>query len=144
MSLMSVTLTFKTLPLLARVVLVGVVVASTLGMWHAPGMGISGDGDMRGCPLMTGITMLCTMNAVQHLAVWQQTFTAFLPALGSLLLFLSAWAILVTRFQGIRHLTHDPRRVFQRFRRQSHLDYAHLDPLRRALSRGILHPKICG
>lgn len=144
MSLAGVTLPSKTLPLLARVVLTSVAVASMLGMWHVPGLGMGRDGEMRGCPLMVGMATLCTMNTFEHLAVWQRMFTAIPSTLGPLLLFLSMWVFLAVRFWRVLHPPNDPLRVSHRLRERLRLLFVPPDSLKEAFSRGILHPKIYG
>jgi len=119
-----------------------VLLVGTLGVWHA----LSMNGAMSRCPLMTDAASLCGMNPFEHISLWQRLFTA-VPHRAFMLMMLGivVLGVALGRFRGSRVLA---RADQMQARYQSHrrlvLAFASLEPLKRAFSQGILHPKICG
>ena len=145
MSSMGTLFPSKMMPLLTRVALLVFVIASTFGMWHVSGIGMSENGEMGGCPLMVGMATLCNMNAGEHFAAWQRLFTAIPSTAGSLLASLFIiWIFFSTRSRRILRSLYDPAHLSQQSHAQSRLIVVPLDPLKEAFSRGILHQKIYG
>lgn len=95
------------------------------------------DDSMAHCPFM-GVSALCDMSPLEHLAQWQTTFSAtaqqFTTTVLLLLLALSILWSLVGRLTAPTH-----RGVYipkYRYRVRN------FDPLRLAFARGIIHPKV--
>lgn len=134
-------------PKLSRLVLsllvVVVLATGVFGMWQMVGPHM--DAGTGGCPLMVGMATLCNMNALEHLSLWQSMFTAVRPdtvLLGLILAVCTLCAVWVRRL--LLRDRHGLPSVTLRSYAQKRLLFASLDPVREALSRGILHPKIYG
>mgnify|MGYP001585556267 CR=1 FL=1 len=100
---------------------------------------------MSGC-LLTGIlhpNTACTMNALAHIAVWREMFTAFPIQPSVLLLFIILFFALA--FYAVaeqRILLYARARQTVR-RRVGFFDFSSFHrPLQEAFSNGILHPKV--
>lgn len=93
------------------------------------------NGHMPGCPLMGEQVNICLMNVVEHMAKWQQLFTA-IPII--LLLLTVALLIVWTRkpdvFSSARTLSPPIRTNEPKINLFNHLVAA--------FSRGILHPRL--
>lgn len=95
------------------------------------------DGKMSDCPYM-GMSGYCDMDASEHLAGWQQLFSATLEHFfSSMLLLLLAIAILAPFLVKLFVRKRSVRPIFQRWR-----TIELFDPLRLAFARGIIHPKL--
>lgn len=110
------------------------------------GMGMSmetKDGQMSGCPFMTGRATICRMNVTEHIAKWQQAFlgiptkTNFLALAAALLI--TALVSFIKPFLQLKKLTVSTVR-FLVYRRANFAKV--FDPLLVAFSDGILNPKI--
>lgn len=123
---------------IASILLLVFVVTSVFGMWQMVGPHM--DGSMNGCPLMVSMTTLCNMSALEHLSLWQRLFIAIRPNIVLLGLLLTACALCAVWMRGLFLRESQGLRLYK----QKRLLLASLDPLREALSRGILHPKIYG
>ena len=103
------------------------------------GMATNQSGDMEGC-IFTGKMMLCKMNAIEHISLWQSIFTAVPQELTALLsipvLMLFALAAAFDSRQPQKQLGHSQLHLEQNF------TISYINPLNEAFSRGILHPKI--
>ncbi len=111
-------------------------------MFSMPGMSgmmaMDEYGNMQGCPYMNG-AVVCKMNPLEHVAAWQNMFTA-LPATMNLVAAL-VYALLAVAFIRITWTvpTVEPASLYaQRFKYRPHIA-AHV--LQEAFSRGILNPK---
>ena len=94
------------------------------------------DGGMTHCPYM-GVTALCGMTPLEHLAQWQHIFLATAQQLASLALLLSI-TVIVWHFTANIFVTREHYfAVYRKRYRQKHFD-----PLRLAFARGILHTKV--
>ena len=111
----------------------------SLGFSHF-GMEMEVGGEMLNCPFMPGQAAICTMNPLEHIAAWQNVFTALAPE--NILIFL-IFASLIFFFVGLRrgtnHILSAP--VLWLARRKVEIPFV-LSPLEEAFLRGILHPKI--
>ncbi|TSC72634.1 MAG: hypothetical protein G01um101438_351 [Parcubacteria group bacterium Gr01-1014_38] len=116
-----------------------ILLVGAFGMWHA----LSMNGEMSGCPLMMTAS-LCGMSPTEHTALWQKLFTA-VPHRGTLALsfVFSAPGVALFRLRDLRVHAWIIRARYQAYRLLA-LAFAPLEPLKRAFSQGILHPKICG
>jgi len=122
--------------------LLAFVALSNFGLGHAAGMQTNNNGDMEGC-IFTGKTMLCQMSVMEHISLWQTMFTAA-PQKASTLLALLALLIAVI-FVVAQHkpqLADRKQDTIHRLYLFRHPDISLFDPLRRAFSQGIIHPKI--
>lgn len=116
--------------------------ASIVGISHTAGMQLNERGEMSGC-VFTGKVMLCKMNVVEHISLWQSMRTATLQKIGILVLLLvSVFAVELFIFR--RYLFHflrsGPSFLEQLVNRQ--LNNIFRDPIRYGLAKGILHPRI--
>lgn len=118
---------------LVLVVLVLLFSASLLWAWHTVGM--QENGMMESCLLAGGRVVLCALSSAQQVGLWNEMFTAMLP-LG--VFFVLAAAISHGRSEEpVAHGAPLPiSRVSARV-----LAWVSSEPLKRALSQGILHPK---
>ena len=117
------------------VLLVAFVLMMSFGAAFSAQM-MTEDGMMHHCPFM-GVTAICEMSPLAHLAEWQQMFSATVQHLNmsALLLLLSlaiAWHFCRDLFVLKRAEKFVPR---YRYRE------AFSDPLRRAFARGLIHSK---
>jgi len=113
--------------------------AGSLGFSHF-GMEMEVGREMLNCPFMLGQAAICTMNPLEHIAVWQNMFTAL--ARESILVFLvfaSLFPFFVRRLLDTSHNFSAP--ALYMVRRRVEIPIV-LSPLEKAFSRGILHPKI--
>jgi len=127
---------------LAMFGLAAFIVVSLFGLGHTAGMKANDNGNMEGC-IFTGKTMLCKMGIVEHISLWQGMFTA-VPQKDSILLALIVLLITAV-FIAINyspHLADIKQKISERFYLLNHPDIKLFNPLRRAFSRGIIHPKI--
>lgn len=129
-----VTRTFLVLALVALLFL------GFLGIGH---FGMTGSGgQMSNCPFM-GMTAICQMSPLQHIAAWQRLFTISptdpLTLLLLLLLALAATLSIASLWQIQKYPPDDYRRRRARSRVDTPIVFA---SLLEALSRGIIHPRI--
>ena len=106
-------------------------------------MDMNKDGAMDGC-LFTGNAMLCSMNLVEHIALWQSMFTVAPTKITILALFF-LFAVFTTTFLTwcnslFRSWLPEYSLLKQRQRFKPHDIF--FDPIRYALARGILQPQI--
>lgn len=95
-------------------------------------------GHMAPCPFMSGSGSLCNMNALQHINAWQSLFVATTPIVILLFLMLS---LLFAAFPREALEKDDLAKTASSIFKNAHLDSLVFNPLRIALSKGILHPK---
>jgi len=123
----------------ALVIVLPILLVSIFGAWHAMTM----DGQMSGCPLMTYADSLCGMDPVEHLVLWQRLFTATPHRAFHLLAAIFVLGAILFQHTNAYVFTLRNRARYQLHRRLA-LAFTPLDPLKRALAQGILHPKIYG
>lgn len=104
-------------------------------------MGMQMSGDVSDCPLM-GITVLCTMDPLSHLTLWQGMFAVLPPndSTSSLVFLLLSLSFIFALF------FHSPRKIFPLSRLKFHpiprFEYVPIKAsLHEALASGILNPK---
>ena len=106
------------------------------------GMAPRENGAMSGCPLMSGAASLCEMNVAEHLSRWHELFAAILGRSGTLLitllLGLIAFPVQLRRKDETEPRLEKSGIILRRGALPPRLN----DHLHRALSAGILHPKI--
>lgn len=126
---------------LAAFVFVSII--SIIGIAHTAGMQLNDEGGMSGC-LFTGKGMICKMNAVQHLSLWQSTFVAVPQKISgfALLVALAALVIAVRLFKKQRFNFPEREPLFLKLHRSQQPNNIFFNPLHYAFSQGILHPKI--
>ncbi|XKT74796.1 MAG: hypothetical protein ACJKTH_01790 [Patescibacteria group bacterium UBA2163] len=97
-----------------------------------------------GCPVMPGAHSLCQMDALEHIAAWQDTVTALPSQFASVLLtlLLALASVFVARSLALNIYS-----FFEPFNASPPPLYAGIfipiaNPLQEAFSNGILHPKI--
>ena len=105
------------------------------------GMPMDSTGQMSNCPFL-GVTALCKMNPLEHMAAWQNMFAAvpsktaatlatlLLLALSAIVFFKDIWNVKKLELVAV---------FSQRFREKK---FVVRNPLQEAFSSGILHPKI--
>ena len=119
-----------------------VIVLFLLGAFGVPHFGMSmtmdmdGHMAMSGC-LMPGMTAICTMTPLEHVAAWQGMFTNALQQFGTVFLLLLISGALM-RFS--LYALFKPERSGVAVLRARYPDRDH-SPLRAAFARGILHSK---
>lgn len=99
--------------------------------------------EMSGCPVM-GITIICQMNPLEHIAAWQSMFVSVLPkgAFGTLALLL-AFLLFVFSTKSSLGVHLFARLSDQKIIRISKRVISIIrNPLAEAFSNGILNPKI--
>jgi hypothetical protein len=114
-----------------------------LGLSHAD-MTMGPNGQMSSnCPFMPGMASLCQMNPLEHIAAWQNMFTA-VPSQNDVLLLLASLLALALGALCITRYGTAPPKVFAS--QSSFVYYKRyipiVSPLREAFSNGILHPKL--
>ncbi|MBI4114483.1 MAG: hypothetical protein HY445_01420, partial [Candidatus Niyogibacteria bacterium] len=127
---------------LAMLGLTAFIVVGLFGLGHTAGMRANDDGNMEGC-IFTGKTMLCQMGIIEHISLWQGMFTATpqkVYALLALVVLLIAAVFVVIHY--LRHSADREQIISSYLYILRHPDISLFDPLRRAFSRGIIHPKI--
>lgn len=112
---------------------------SLLWVWHIVGM--PEDGSMQSCLLAGGRIMLCALSAAGQIGLWHEMFAVILPlsAVFGLL------TLALVRRHGAASTRHDLQRTYSnapQWRSRMCREWIPLEPLRQALSQGILHPKI--
>lgn len=112
----------------------------TFNLAHA-GMSME-DGQMSGCPFVPGMSAICTMNPLEHIAAWQSMFT-IVPAektFAFLLLFL--FALLAVRALRTKiRWTFDLLQSYTSPQRTSNV-FVPRYALQEAFSDGIINPKV--
>ena len=114
--------------------LVGFLVFSHFGMEMGVGE------QMTNCPFMPGQAAMCTMSPLEHIAAWQNVFTAL--AQENILVFLVFASLIfffIGRLWGTSHIFSAP--ALYMLRRRVEVPIV-LSPLQEAFLRGTLHPKI--
>lgn len=115
------------------------------GLGHMGGMKTDDAGDMAGC-IFTGKTMLCKMDVMEHISLWQSLFVA-MPQ--EILIFLALFIFLATVIFVAKNIPAPPRlsrdeTLTKQLHLREHPDFLFFNFLKDAFSRGILHPKIYG
>jgi hypothetical protein len=108
-------------------------------------MATSSDGQMSsGNCFMPGMTeVLCQMNSLEHIAAWQNMFTAVPSQNDILLLLASLLTLALGALFTTHHSTAPPKTLVSQTSFVYYKRYVPvLDPLQEAFSNGILHPKI--
>ncbi|MBI2426364.1 MAG: hypothetical protein HYV34_00820 [Candidatus Kerfeldbacteria bacterium] len=100
---------------------------------HSYGMGYP-------CPLMQDQSTMCPMNVAEHIAQWQQLFSAPVNTKDLLTLLASVFVLSIVLVREPNVESPPQQRAFRLRNRLSIL----FDPLRVALSRGILRPLFYG
>ena len=126
----------RTLATLLTIAMIGFVLG-TFGLPHL-GMTMDMDGHMQmsDC-LMPGMTAICNMTPLEHVASWQSMFTNVLLQYGTVML------LLFIAFAIVWYLSHElykPERRERFTTRYRHRERT-FDPLRLAFARGIIHSK---
>lgn len=115
---------------------------SIVGISHTAGMQFNERGEMSGC-VFTGKVMLCKMNVVEHISLWEGMLAATLQKTTSLIL-LVFLVFGVGLYIFRKHLTYFLRSghslVKQLLNRQPNNIF--FDPIKYALAKGILHTRI--
>lgn len=120
-------------------VLVLLLAASLSWVWHIMGMQEDGAMTTQGCLLAGGRVMLCALNEAGQIGLWHAMYTMILPLAVILTMFVSAlWG---SRTSVTWHLQHIPSTISSWLLSQFR-DWISFEPLRRAFSQGILHPKL--
>ena len=134
----------KSIKALIGVALSVFLLVSFLGVAHAD-MTMGPDGQMSsGDCFMPGMTTtLCQMNPLEHIATWQNMFTA-VPSQNDILLLLASLLALALGALFITHRsTAPPKTLVSQISFVYYKRYIPVsDPLQEAFSNGILHPKI--
>ncbi len=123
--------TFFTLAVIASL-LGGILGIAHFGMT----MGEDGKMSMVDCPFMNG-SSICNMTPIDHVALWQQMFTAIVQQLNILALLL-LFVIISRYFLGGASTYCEIGLDFSSKRYRERV----FDPLRLAFARGILHTKV--
>lgn len=117
------------------------IVVSILGVWHSFGMETNQEGEMSGC-IFAGEAAICKMSAVEHISLWQSMFAALPQELALLIMTLIILvAVLVIRQHSLSLFD---KKIISEWRLYltQHIDLPLFNPVRRAFSKGILHPRI--
>ncbi len=127
---------------LARIVtlfgVVSLLLIGSSGIFHS-GMDMQSGKAMGNCPFMPGMTALCNMSPLEHVAAWQSMFTTTAAESALTLILLLIFAAIVFVYSLRRELYPEPR---------APLLYRKLavvlcrSPLQEAFSNGILNPKV--
>jgi len=127
---------------LAMAGLAAFITVSLFGLGHTAAMKANEDGNMEDC-IFTGKTMLCKMSIVEHISLWQGMFTATPQKVSALLALIVL--LIAAVFVGIHYssrLADIKQKTSRCLYLLNHPDINLFDPIRRAFSRGIIHPKI--
>jgi hypothetical protein len=138
---------FSATKIFPKMLLSAVIIALLIAAFGLPHFGMSmtmdmdENGNMSMDCYMPGMTAVCNMTPLEHVADWQSMFTSILSQNISILLLLAMLAAIVG-FIWTRH-THSPPQklhVSSRFIRREYIP--HHTSLQELLSNGILHPKV--
>lgn len=122
--------------------LFSLIIVGTLGLGHITGMKINDNGDMEGC-IYTGKLMICKMDIIEHISLWQRMFTAVSQKISPMELLLTMAALtLVLLYRNLSTVFRERQIVFSRILISHQNKVPFLDYLRRILAKGILQPKI--
>ena len=140
MGYMNRLLGYETGLVAAAVVLL--LLGSSIGLPHF-GMNMGEGGQMSGCPFM-GMTAMCPMSPVEHIAAWQSMFTSIPAQKDALSILLSLlFAIAGLGIVRMWHTLSPPKIISLVPLRKS--DQAYIPShtfLQEAFSSGILNPKL--
>lgn len=123
--------------------LLAFVLLGIFGLGHFSGMPINEGGEMDGC-IFAGGTMLCKMSVIEHIALWQSMFTAVPQESATVFVLLALFIAVIFTIKNILA----PPRLFKhnalayKLYLARHPDLPLFNPLKEALSRGIINPKI--
>ncbi|RJQ34095.1 hypothetical protein C4568_03055 [Candidatus Parcubacteria bacterium] len=120
------------------VAIVAFLMVGVFGIFH--GMDMSSSEQMSNCPFIMGIAAICNMSPFEHIAAWQNMFASIPQQTTVLTLLLLALSFAFSRlllFAFPRDGDQEPQRLLYADREPKAID-----PLRLALARGIIHPKI--
>ncbi len=106
-------------------------------------MSFTHNGDMIGCPFVSGTASMCQMGVLEHIAYWQQLFIAKVNDTTILI----PWLLFIPLFLAVRQLgtknkDKTPLDLSFRLYDKSNPQIRLLNYLISAFSKGILHPKI--
>lgn len=127
--------------------LTGVIIIFLTGAIGLPHFGMAMEMDMDGNMTMTncympGMTAVCNMSALEHIAGWQGMFTSLLSQNLALALLFLVLAV-VLGFVWLRQAYSPPQRVRTSFRFSRRREYIPLhSSLQELFSNGILNPKV--
>lgn len=93
-------------------------------------------GNMSTCPFMTEKTTMCPMGAIEHIAKWQETFTATISSFALLIILIITTSLLI--YNIVPLLESPPLKKY--FQKQPNFNFYNY--LLSLFSAGILHPKI--
>lgn len=118
------------------------VLLGFIGMAGFGFLAMNSQDDMPGC-LFTGHTMLCNMNVIEHISLWQSILVATLQKT-SILVLLLVLVFAVELFIFRRYLFHVLRlgTSFLKQVRNLQKNDVFFDPVKYALAKGILHSRI--
>ncbi|MBM3261319.1 hypothetical protein FJY93_02770 [Candidatus Kaiserbacteria bacterium] len=132
---------FRTSPIFSVLIITLLIVGGS-GVPHL-GMHMEMDGSMNADCFMPGMTAICQISPLEHIAAWKVTFAA-LPwqkDIASLLLLLLAFSVgLVCWINKIPIRPPSLQRVPARYARKEYLPPA--NPFQELFSNGILHSKV--
>jgi hypothetical protein len=112
------------------------LIVMTLGVLF--GMGMAEDGQMVGCPMMGDADVVCSMDVTAHLQMWGHITVSIIQKLAPLLLLSTLiFFVCLNTSITVAGLLH-----WFKIRRTNIPIWLLHDPLKKALSSGILHPKI--
>lgn len=124
--------------ILITLVVMSLLLVSSIGFPHF-GMDMEQGGQMSGCPFM-GMTAICQMSPIEHIAAWQNMFTS-LPFQNSVLLLLLSLLAFFLVLTWIEKIPIRP--VSTQTIRYTQRAYISLrNPLQELFSSGILNPKL--
>lgn len=122
------------------ILMISVIFAFTFGVMS---MKIDKDGNITTCPLMNEAS-LCKMNTFEHISSFQALFTSATSKIISILL-ISITLLILSFFNFAQHwlkLFSEKARIQKDYSTRNFYIPLLFSPIRRALSRGIIQPKI--
>ncbi len=125
-----------------------VIVLFLAAAFGAPHLGMTMTMDEHGTMTMSdcympGMTAVCNMNALEHIASWQSAFASTLQEYGSTLLLLLLFAATAFMIVWVRQQYPPPRNLnVYRYRARQTRSLLPPTPLQELFSSGILHPKL--
>ncbi len=135
---------FRVFPRYVFVLLLAAFITVNLfGAASGMGMQTNAQGKMTGC--MFSGTAICTMTPFEHLAAWQNMFTAAASQTDSTLLLLLLTALTFLGFATARRLFDDRLDLLESHQKlyvKRLVAHSYINPLQEAFSQGILNPKL--
>ena len=99
------------------------------------------DGQMSGCPSMLGMSAICTMSPLEHIAAWQSTFTS-LPSEQNSFFALLLLLVVAFSFVLLKRIFGPPKHSVQECPTFSSRADLRVPIFQELFSNGILHPKL--